>query len=262
MLPLLTLNQYLTTFVSRDLQRSVDGRILKVRVLTDLRLFNEAFITLQRLLHGERLPQIGDSHFRQTESKMSSLKFNTSKPITEPVNLRVSPSYLTCFLSLCLSLSISVSFDSGYSVYPFVLSLGLSVCLYVCVCFHLSFISLCLAIFYHYGCVSVCSSICLFSVSICLSVSFISMVVCLSTSLSFIYVTLSFCAFYLYVCLSAGSGDGPGQAPVLQPGHPVWAPHDLSPVPGTGAPVCVPGRHHPCHPQNGGRHVSQCTGLN
>lgn len=89
-MPLLTLNQYLTTFVCRDLQRSVDGRVLKVRVLTDLRLFNEAFITLQRLLHGERLPQTGDSHFRQTESKMSSLKFNTSKPITEPVNLRVS----------------------------------------------------------------------------------------------------------------------------------------------------------------------------
>lgn len=87
---MLTLNQYLTTFVCRDLQRSVDGRVLKVRVLTDLRLFNEAFITLQRLLHGERLPQTGDSHFRQTESKMSSLKFNTSKPITEPVNLRVS----------------------------------------------------------------------------------------------------------------------------------------------------------------------------
>lgn len=94
-MPLLTLNQYLTTFVCRDLQRSVDGRVLKVRVLTDLRLFNEAFITLQRLLHGERLPQTGDSHFRQTESKMSSLKFNTSKPITEPVNLRVSDPLFT-----------------------------------------------------------------------------------------------------------------------------------------------------------------------
>nr|XP_022298746.1 cilia- and flagella-associated protein 54-like isoform X3 [Crassostrea virginica] len=102
-LPLLTLNQYLTTFVSRDLQRSVDGRILKVRVLTDLRLFNEAFITLQRLLHGERLPQIGDSHFRQTESKMSSLKFNTSKPITEPVNLRVLEMVLDKRLSSSLA---------------------------------------------------------------------------------------------------------------------------------------------------------------
>nr|XP_034306398.1 cilia- and flagella-associated protein 54 isoform X5 [Crassostrea gigas] len=102
-LPLLTLNQYLTTFVCRDLQRSVDGRVLKVRVLTDLRLFNEAFITLQRLLHGERLPQTGDSHFRQTESKMSSLKFNTSKPITEPVNLRVLEMVLDKRLSSSLA---------------------------------------------------------------------------------------------------------------------------------------------------------------
>ncbi|XP_056000170.1 cilia- and flagella-associated protein 54-like isoform X4 [Ostrea edulis] len=102
-LPLLTLNQYLTTFVCRDLQRSVDGRILKVRVLTDLRLFNEAFITLQRLLHGERLPQIGDSHFRQVESKMSSIKFNTSKPITEAVNLRVLEMVLDKRLSSSLA---------------------------------------------------------------------------------------------------------------------------------------------------------------
>lgn len=52
-------------------------------------LFTEAFIVLQRLLHGERLPHIGDSNFRQVESKMSSLKFNTAKPITEPSNLKV-----------------------------------------------------------------------------------------------------------------------------------------------------------------------------
>jgi hypothetical protein len=88
-LPLLTLYSYLSTFVCRDLQRSVDGRILKVRVLTEMGLFTEAFIVLQRLLHGERLPHIGDSNFRQVESKMSSLKFNTAKPITEPSNLKV-----------------------------------------------------------------------------------------------------------------------------------------------------------------------------
>ena len=65
MLPLLTLYQYFTTCVCRDLQRAVDGRILKVRVLTDLGLFSEALVTLVRLLHGDRLPHIGDSNFRQ-----------------------------------------------------------------------------------------------------------------------------------------------------------------------------------------------------
>ena len=88
-LPLLTLNQYFSTFVCRDLQRTVDGRILKTRVLADLGLFTEAFIVLQRLLHGERLPHTGDSSFRQVESKIASFKFDTSKPITEPVNLKV-----------------------------------------------------------------------------------------------------------------------------------------------------------------------------
>ena len=93
-LPLLTLNQYFSTFVCRDLQRTVDGRILKTRVLADLGLFTEAFIVLQRLLHGERLPHTGDSSFRQVESKIASFKFDTSKPITEPVNLKVGGTFL------------------------------------------------------------------------------------------------------------------------------------------------------------------------
>ncbi|XP_064604908.1 cilia- and flagella-associated protein 54-like isoform X2 [Liolophura sinensis] len=88
-LPLLTLNQYLTTYVCRDLQRSVDGRILKVRVLTDTGLFLEAFITLQRLLQGERLPHTGDSNFRQVQSKVSAARFNTGKSITDPNNIKV-----------------------------------------------------------------------------------------------------------------------------------------------------------------------------
>ncbi|XP_052780184.1 cilia- and flagella-associated protein 54-like isoform X4 [Mya arenaria] len=98
-LPLLTLNQYFALFVSRDLQRTVDGRILKCRVLCDLGLFAEALQTLQRLLHGERLPHTGDSSFRQVESKVLPIKFNTSKPITEPVNLKVLENVLDKRLS-------------------------------------------------------------------------------------------------------------------------------------------------------------------
>ena len=88
-LPLLTLYQYFTTCVCRDLQRAVDGRILKVRVLTDLGLFSEALVTLVRLLHGDRLPHIGDSNFRQVESKMPTIHFDNSKPLDEPNNLKV-----------------------------------------------------------------------------------------------------------------------------------------------------------------------------
>ncbi|XP_041347318.1 cilia- and flagella-associated protein 54-like [Gigantopelta aegis] len=102
-LPLLTLYQYLTTFMCRDLQRTVDGRVLKVRVLTDLGLFSAALITLQRLLHGERLPHTADNHFRQVESKMSSIRFNTEKPITNVNNLKVLESVLDKRLSSSLA---------------------------------------------------------------------------------------------------------------------------------------------------------------
>ena len=151
-LPLLTLYQYLTTFVCRDLQRNVDGRILKVRVLTDMGLFSEAFTVLQvddhsnlfvfvlfffflkiyigaltlwpymylndlpwacgvlkclhtpykitvalifvflfpeqQLLNGDRLPHTADSNFRQLESRSSAGKFDSSKPILDPSNLK------------------------------------------------------------------------------------------------------------------------------------------------------------------------------
>ncbi|XP_071809881.1 cilia- and flagella-associated protein 54-like isoform X2 [Asterias amurensis] len=132
-LPLLTLYQYMTTFVCRDLQRAVDGRILKVRILTELSLYNEAFTVLSRLLHGERLPQTADNNFRQVESKMSSQKFNSCKPVMEPTNLkmletlidkRLSPSlatlygpHLTCHLSLAQA-HLMVAISSTIQVMP------------------------------------------------------------------------------------------------------------------------------------------------
>ncbi|KAL8594729.1 hypothetical protein ACOMHN_051675 [Nucella lapillus] len=118
-LPLLSLYQYFTTFVCRDVQRTVDGRILRLRVLTDLGFFSDALTVLQRLLHGERLPLTGDSSFRQTESKVVSLRFNTSQPINDLNNRKVLESildkrlssnlailfgpHLTCHLSLAQS---------------------------------------------------------------------------------------------------------------------------------------------------------------
>eukprot|EP00058_Branchiostoma_floridae_P024582 XP_002610072.1 hypothetical protein BRAFLDRAFT_125670 [Branchiostoma floridae] len=88
-LPLLTLYQYFVTYVSRDLVRAVDGRILKLRVLTDLGLYSEAVVVLARLLHGDRLPHTSNSGFRQVESKMKARNnFDTSKPLSEPCNLK------------------------------------------------------------------------------------------------------------------------------------------------------------------------------
>ncbi|KAK7503699.1 hypothetical protein BaRGS_00005238, partial [Batillaria attramentaria] len=95
-LPLLTLYQYFMTFVCRDVQRSVDGRILKVRVLTDLGLFSEALTVLQRLLHGERLPHTGDSSFRQV------LESVLDKRLSSNLGSLFGP-HMTCHLSLAQS---------------------------------------------------------------------------------------------------------------------------------------------------------------
>ncbi|XP_071960070.1 cilia- and flagella-associated protein 54-like [Antedon mediterranea] len=118
-LPLLTLYNYFTTFICRDLQRAIDGRILKMRILTDLGLFTEALTVLAWILNGERLPQTADSNFRLVSTTMTTLKFNTAKPVTDAINLkilntlvdkRLSPSlatlygpHLTCHLSLAQS---------------------------------------------------------------------------------------------------------------------------------------------------------------
>lgn len=73
-LPLLTIYLWLVSQLCRDVGRSVQGRILRLRVLTNLGLFHEASLTLIQLLWGERLPQAFDSNFRQV-SKVSLRSF-------------------------------------------------------------------------------------------------------------------------------------------------------------------------------------------
>ncbi|GFO44544.1 hypothetical protein PoB_007104900 [Plakobranchus ocellatus] len=103
-LPLLTLSQYFTTFVCRDVQRAVDCRIQKVRVLTDLGLYGQAIVELGRLLNGERLPHTGDSNFRQMEGRSVTRAsiFSTAKPIMEPQNVKILEALLDKRLSSSL----------------------------------------------------------------------------------------------------------------------------------------------------------------
>jgi len=91
-LPLLTLYQYFTTSVCRDLQRTVDGRILRVRALTELGFFSEAVVILQRLLNGDKLPLTTTSLFRNTEGRPFNVRFTTAKPLLDNNNLKVGHS--------------------------------------------------------------------------------------------------------------------------------------------------------------------------
>ncbi|XP_072328039.1 cilia- and flagella-associated protein 54-like isoform X2 [Scyliorhinus torazame] len=79
-LPLLTLYQYFVNAICRDVQRSVQARILKGRVLTDLGLFTEAFDEQCTLLNGGKLPHALLDCFRFPESKIQ-MKFDQSKPL-------------------------------------------------------------------------------------------------------------------------------------------------------------------------------------
>lgn len=103
-LPLITLNLYFTTHVSRDLQRSVDIRILKVRVLADLGMFSEAIRVLMGLLLGEKLPKRSDVGLRTVDSKTTPPPvFNNKESLLHPGNLAVL-NYLTeCRLQPSLS---------------------------------------------------------------------------------------------------------------------------------------------------------------
>ncbi|PIO39235.1 hypothetical protein AB205_0123950, partial [Aquarana catesbeiana] len=56
-LPLLTLYQYFASTVCRDPVKCVEGRLLKIKALTDLHLFAEAFHELLLLSNGERIPK-------------------------------------------------------------------------------------------------------------------------------------------------------------------------------------------------------------
>ncbi|MGH0141629.1 UNVERIFIED_CONTAM: hypothetical protein FKN15_059758 [Acipenser sinensis] len=57
-LPLLTLYEYFVSKICQDSQRTIECRILKVAVLTELRLYGDAVRELLSLLHGERMPKL------------------------------------------------------------------------------------------------------------------------------------------------------------------------------------------------------------
>ncbi|XP_075456664.1 cilia- and flagella-associated protein 54 isoform X2 [Ascaphus truei] len=105
-LPLFTLYQYFVAMVCCDPVRSVEGRLLKVKVLTDLHLFTEAFHELCLLNYGKRIPRRPYKGFRPVGKPVISLKFSSSKTVLASENLQAieeifnrKPS--TSLLSVC-----------------------------------------------------------------------------------------------------------------------------------------------------------------
>uniref|UniRef100_A0A452GHG4 Uncharacterized protein n=1 Tax=Gopherus agassizii TaxID=38772 RepID=A0A452GHG4_9SAUR len=88
-LPLFTLYQYFVSEICRDPVKCIEGRILKIKVLTDLGFFAEAFYELCLLNHGEKIPWKVSAGYRLTGKMMSFQKFNASKPLLSNANLQV-----------------------------------------------------------------------------------------------------------------------------------------------------------------------------
>ncbi|XP_056430458.1 cilia- and flagella-associated protein 54 [Hyla sarda] len=105
-LPLFTLYQYLVSIICRDPVKSVEGRLLKVKVLTDLHLFSEAFHEYFLLNSGKRIPRRPHEGFSSAVKVLATLKFLPSKTLLSSENLQALEEILNrkpspCLLSVC-----------------------------------------------------------------------------------------------------------------------------------------------------------------
>ncbi len=91
-LPSLTLYEYFSRKVARDLTHTVFSRLIKIEALIKLNMFSEAIILLNRLNNGDQFPHsIDDSYRKYNEEKIKYFEFvwDSSKPIYDLKNLRV-----------------------------------------------------------------------------------------------------------------------------------------------------------------------------
>ncbi|KAM4035751.1 cilia- and flagella-associated protein 54 isoform 2-T2 [Anomaloglossus baeobatrachus] len=105
-LPLFTLYQYFVSTICRDPVRSVEGRLLKVKVLIDLHLFSEAFREFFLLNSGQRIPRRPHEGFSTVGKISATIKFLSSSNLISRENLEALEEILNkkpspCLLSVC-----------------------------------------------------------------------------------------------------------------------------------------------------------------
>ena len=62
---------------------------MKLTALTELRMFKEASAEMMNLLFGAKLPHVADVAYAPAETFPLATRFDVSKPIDEPDNLKV-----------------------------------------------------------------------------------------------------------------------------------------------------------------------------
>ncbi|KFZ69177.1 Putative uncharacterized protein C12orf63, partial [Podiceps cristatus] len=101
-LPLFTLYQYIVSEICKDPAKCIEGRIFKIKVLTDIGFFTEAFHELSLLNCGERIPWKIPAGYRKIEEMKVLQKFDSSKSLLTVTNLQVLEDIFNWSLSLTM----------------------------------------------------------------------------------------------------------------------------------------------------------------
>ncbi|KAM9292811.1 LOW QUALITY PROTEIN: cilia- and flagella-associated protein 54 [Morus bassanus] len=101
-LPLCTLYQYIVSEICKDPAKCIEGRIFKIKVLTDIGFFTEAFHELSLLNCGERVPWKIPAGYRKIEQMKALQKFDSSKSLLTVTNLQVLEDLFNWSLSLTM----------------------------------------------------------------------------------------------------------------------------------------------------------------
>ncbi|XP_040518077.1 cilia- and flagella-associated protein 54 isoform X2 [Gallus gallus] len=99
-LPLFTLYQYFISEICKDPAKCIEGRIFKIKVLTDIGFFTEAFHELCLLNCGERIPWKIPAGYKINEEIKTLLYFDSSKSLLSFTNLQVLEDIFNWSLSL------------------------------------------------------------------------------------------------------------------------------------------------------------------
>ncbi|XP_076184787.1 cilia- and flagella-associated protein 54 [Aptenodytes patagonicus] len=101
-LPLFTLYQYFVSEICKDPAKCIEGRIFKIKVLSDIGFFTEAFHELSLLNCGERIPWKIPAGYRKIEQMKALQKFDSSKSLLTVTNLQVLEDIFNWSLSLTM----------------------------------------------------------------------------------------------------------------------------------------------------------------
>ncbi|KFV49776.1 Putative uncharacterized protein C12orf63, partial [Tyto alba] len=101
-LPLFTLYQYIVSEICKDPAKCIEGRIFKIKVLTDIGFFTEAFHELSLLNRGERIPWKIPAGYRKIEQMEALQEFDSSKSLLTVTNLQVLEDIFNWSLSLTM----------------------------------------------------------------------------------------------------------------------------------------------------------------